>query len=243
MTGLAGIGSPFDGLIFQLVSISVLIYACSRVFAGAAVKTESCSPSRRDYDRIVIGMLGLVTMTVSKIYEFCYIYLLRGYTSDITISTFSRNCAFLFFIAALINIRNETKNHPSSRLSNAVLRGSDTLIISILSVISVLFTLYAVVSDNITMLLFSSSALLLIVLVLAVILLQKGCRHIKAFAASIIALSLLEATNRLFIYYHVDGSLLNMVLALYPVVYLFICYSLLAVNCLANNKGAVNENG
>lgn len=92
--GLAGLSAGTGGFVYRILIIAALLFSCSRAFA-AAVKSG-------DRGALLTAALGMGTFAVNEIYVFAYIYLLRGDASDITVANYSRNCAYLFFIAAVL---------------------------------------------------------------------------------------------------------------------------------------------
>ncbi|MCL2013944.1 MAG: hypothetical protein FWG69_03035 [Oscillospiraceae bacterium] len=222
LTGIAGISSPQGGLIYRIIMIFVLFYACFRAFAGVAATGS--------HDAILTGSLGLGVLAINEVYALCYIYLLKGSAADITVSNYSRNCAYLFFAAALVLMI------PDTMKSKKALR----VIVNILSPSAILMIFYGVIAND-PRILYSSALLIVTLCILpAVILLITGGRDTKLFSGSIISISVLDTLGRLSIIYGESSYWRDINLSLYPVVYLLIGISLLRIERVNTAKKAVS---
>ena len=216
VTGTAG------GLVYRIMIIAALLYACSRAFAGAA---------REGGDRIhLTGALGLGTFAVNEIFLLAYIYLLKGAPSDITIGNYSRNCAYLFFMAVVLSLIES----PAKRMLR--------IRISMFSFAATAVILYAVITND-PRLLYDSALALVILCVLPTIRLLfhsykiKKLKSARIFAYSILAVSVLDSLNRLLIIYSPGWYWRDIILAFYPTVYLMIGFSLTALRKEAADNG------
>jgi len=208
LSGFAGIASAPGGLALRAVTLAVLVYICVHAFRGAL--------SGGDSNAALTGALGLGTLAVSEVYAFCYIYLQHGSARDITLGNYSRNCAYLFFIASLICLI------PDTLKSGRLLRISANA----LSPISILLIFYGVITGNPHLLYYSALLMMVLCVLPAVVLLISGEKKAKAFSLAIITLSILDSLNRLLIIFDPGWHWRDMIIALYPAVYLFAGFAL-----------------
>ncbi|MCL2088862.1 MAG: hypothetical protein FWH14_05225 [Oscillospiraceae bacterium] len=223
----------FGGIGYHLIVIAVLVFSCSRAFAdafkhgnGAAGRAGAASPTGEDNTAIhnyhglifLTATLGLVTITVFEIFSFAYIYLWEGSLSDITIGNYTRDCAYLFFIAAL--------SIPFSGIFRKVL--------GIVSAFAAVFALCSVVIAERWFMFSSSAVLMLLCLFCAAAswyhsLKNPGLKQTGAFACAVIAICLLEIAKFLLIRLFSVEVLYGMVISLYPAIYLLLGMTLVSL--------------
>lgn len=202
--GIAGLDAEIHGIVFRLAVIAALLYAVTRAFAGVA--------KRGIEGAVLAGVLGLGMLAASEVYTFCHIYLLGGGAEDITVAHYSRPCAYLFFITAVL----------PGLLSRKVFQRTVGVVASV-SVLSV----FAAVIANAPVLLGYADLLLAAVCILpAIVLLTVGGREGKGFALSLIALCVVDSANRLLILMGSGQLWRDIAVSLYPIAYILICTGL-----------------
>lgn len=212
--GIAGVSNEAGGFAYRLITIAALIYACSRLFASVVTHpAASRHPSEEGNlgadNTLFAAALGLGTFAVNEIYVFAYIYLLKGSAEDVTVGNYSRNCVYLFFIAAVFFLL--------PKIGKAL-----RICVSILSAGAAFLIFTGVVTDNAKMLYYSALTLMLLCVLSAAVLLKTGGKDAKILALSIIAVSVLDSANRLLLLYNPGWHWRDIVLAFYPAVYLII---------------------
>ena len=205
--GIAGVESGTGGLIYRLVIIIVLVFSCSRVFAGAGWD-----------DTVLAGILGLCAFAIYEIYIFAYIYLFRGDFNDLTINNYTRSCAYLFFLIATINLI------PPILKSYKIIRATVGVITSI--AIGMIF--YAIVSNNYLILTLSTVAVTTLCFIASIILFfhNKNGKAERLFSVAVIIIYLLGAANQILLFANIGGSLLDSVISFYPGAYFLLGYAL-----------------
>jgi hypothetical protein len=210
LSGVAGTTAAFGGMVQDIITVCVLLVVCVRVFKGT---------SKAAGGSFFAGAFGLGTFAVNEVYSFFYLYIFRGNEADITVAHFNRNCAFLFFIAALL----------------LLLRGDEKLISAIkygvgsVSSITAVVIFYAVLIDNPDLLYYPALVNLLLCTALTVYVFFQAPRGnvVRAFACSIAAVYLLESAHRLMIIYPVSPLWHDIAVSLYPLAYIFFGLTLL----------------
>ncbi|GHV13858.1 hypothetical protein FACS1894219_09220 [Clostridia bacterium] len=197
-----GVSGEYGGIFYRLIIIAALIYTCVCIFFVIVKKGVT--------DTLMGAALGLGTFAVNELYSFAYIYLLQGGASDITVGNYSRNCAYLFWMAAVFSLL------PSF---NKVLR----TVVSTLSAGAILLVFYGVVAGN------SALAVALLCILPAVYLTVKGDKTAKAFGLAVIAAGVLDSANRLMILFDPGLHWRDIILAFYPAVYLALGFASLCV--------------
>ncbi|MDR1465150.1 MAG: hypothetical protein LBJ11_07630 [Oscillospiraceae bacterium] len=201
-----GVSGEYGGIFYRAVILAALLYACCRAF-WTIIKTGVT-------DTLLAAALGLATFAVNELYSFAYIYLLRGSAMDMTVGNYSRNCAYLFFTAAVFSLFPSF--HKIPRIS-----------VSALSATAILLIFYGVVAGNSTLLYYSALAVVLLCILPTVYLIIKGNRPAKAFGLAILAIGILDSANRLLILFDPGWHWRDMALAFYPVMYLLLCFTAL----------------
>jgi hypothetical protein len=172
---------------------------------------------------LLAGALGLGLLVVSELYTFAYIYLLQGESIDITVSNYSRPCAYLFFMLTLTQLA-----HFKQR---KILR----IVINALSAVLIILIFYAVVADSLVLLNFSTLFIAFLCILPAIFLLIKSkCM----FACSVIVFCCLDIANRLMVLYPPGWLWHDMVFVFYPPVYLWLGWTLLK---LCRKGGSCDE--
>ena len=202
LTGLAGLDTDAGGIIYSLVIIATLLFVCSCVFTGAA---------RHGGIPLLAGALGLGLLAVSELYTFAYIYLLQGESIDITVSNYSRPCAYLFFMLTL------------TQLLHIKHRKIPRIVISTMAAVLVILIFYAVVTDNLVLLNYAT-LLIAVLCILPAILLLINTKSM--FACSVIVLCCLDIAHRLMVLYQPQG-LWQGFIVFYPLIYLWLGWALL----------------
>jgi hypothetical protein len=217
---LSVMGADIFDAAYKIVIIAALLFTCSRVFAGA-VKRGGESP-------LLAGALGLGLLLVSEVYSFAYIYLLKGGAEDITVSNYSRPCAYLFFLLALLSLM---KNAKALRMAASVIATA---------AMGVIF--YAVIADR-PLLLYNSALSVAILCVLPAVCLLVQAKEAKAIACSILALCGLDIVNRLLILFDPGWHWHDMAVVLYPVVYIWIGRAMLGLRRIDAAESEVKDIG
>ena len=211
--GVAGIESGTGGVIYRLIIIAALLLSCSRAFAGAGRGGA-----------LLAGALGLGAFAVFEIYSFAYIYLYGGSPADLTVGNYTRNCAYLFFMAAaLYLIPPVFKAHKAIRA-----------VLGVGSSVALGFIFYAIIASNYPLLAYSALAITVLCLLSAVVLIK----HSRLFAISIIVVCLLGTASRLLLMtdYNMGWHLRDTLISLYPAAYLLIGYALTRLRKEAANN-------
>jgi len=202
LTGLAGLDTETGGILYRLVIIAALLFVCSCVFTGAA---------KQGGIPLLTGALGLGLLAVSEIYTFAYIYLLQGENIDITVSNYSRPCAYLFFMLTLTQLL-----HLKQR---KILR----IVISTVAAVLIISIFYAVVADNLVLLNYSTLFIAVLCILPAIFLLIKSK---SMFACSVVVLCCLDIAHRLMVLYQPQGLWQDFIV-FYPLIYLWLGWALL----------------
>jgi hypothetical protein len=202
LTGIAGLDAGARGIFYRIIIIAALLLSCFPVFREA-VKSKG--------GIILAGALGLGLLAVNEVYSFAYIYLGQGGAEDITVSNFSRPCAYLFFILAVTSL------YPSFMKTGKGLKTG----VGIVSTIAALIIFYGVIANQPSFLYYSALAIAILCALSAVFLLFGSVRNHKIFACSILAVCLLDSANRLLIIYTPGWLWRDIVIALYPTAYLW----------------------
>lgn len=204
--GIGGLNGITGGLVYRLIIIAALLFSCVRAFAGAGQRGA-----------VLAGALGLSAFAVFEIYSLAYIYLLNGSPADITVSNYTRNCAYLFFMAAV------------GYLAPPVFKAYKTIRAILNAVVSAVTILifYAVIADHYPLLAYSVLTITLMCLLSAVLLFCQLCRgeqcsSVRLFAGAIIMFCLLDTAYRLLIMFGGTGYLRDVITAFKPAAYLLI---------------------
>ena len=211
--GVAGI-SAASGVFYRMFVIANLLYSAVLVFTHAI--------SLGDRDALFTGALGLGTLAVNEVYSFAYIYILHGSPIDITVGNYSRNCAALFFIVAVLFLVL-----PPMKLEKAL-----RVVVSVFSSAAAMLIIFAIIVGNSDMLYYSALTIVCLCVLLSVYLLCQSFKikqlgTAKAFSCSIIALSILDTVNRILIIFRPGLYLSDIIHSLYPLVYLWIGFGLI----------------
>ena len=202
---IVGVESGTGGIVYRLIIIATLIFSCSRSIKASGKNVA-----------VLAGVLGLGSFVLFEIYSFAYIYLYGGKTTDITVSNFTWNCGYLFFIVAALYLT------PPVFKAHKVFRTA----LGVISSAAIVMIFYSIV-DNDYHLLVYSELLVTIVCLLTMIVLLKNYRLL---AASIIFLCLLSMTGRLLLIYDTGWNLRDFVISLYPAVYLLVGWALIDID-------------
>ena len=213
--GIAGFDAGSAGVMFRLLTIAALIFAVSRAFTGAA--------GRGGDGAALAGALGLGLLAAGEVYTFCHIYLLGGMAEDITVGNYSRNCAYIFFLSAVLYLLSKTLKWAKRAAGG-------------LSAAAILCIFYGVVADNAAVLYYAALVMMVLCGLACVYALIIGNRETKAFALSLLALCLLDSANRLLILFNPGWLWRDIVVAPYPLAYIFISAGLLKLREVTDNE-------
>jgi len=204
---------------YKLVIIAALLGACALALKGAGSTGKRIAT--------LTGALGLGLFAVTEVFAFAYLTLLHGSELDITVANYSRNCAYLFFLAALLYLV------PESAKGRKPLQ----VVASGLSALAIVFILMGVVLNNPELLYYSALLMMVLSVASAIYLIITGNRGVRLFAASVIAMSILDSIHRLLIIFDPGWYWHDITLLLYPVAYLFIGFALLTLREEATDNG------
>jgi hypothetical protein len=204
-----GLSGVTGSIVYKIVIIVHLLFACSLVFKEAGNRVT-----------MLIGALGLGLLAVNEVFLFAYIHLFNGSTLDITVANYSRNCAYLFFLAALLSLLP-----PALKWKKVNQIGANGL-----SAAVIILIFYGVLTDQANLLYYAAITMMVLCTASALLLLAGKNRNATLFAISIIIACVLDAA------YHIFSLLNNLnlswywqdiVMSLYPAVYLFIGFALI----------------
>ncbi|MCL2222303.1 MAG: hypothetical protein FWC20_08355 [Oscillospiraceae bacterium] len=214
-----GLSGRFGGLVYRLVIIVYLLYACVLVWRGAAGGGR---------ETVFTGALGLGLFAVREIYHLVYVYLLGGYSGDITVGNYIRNCAYLFFMAALL-----CSISPTVKGKKIIQIGA-----SALSAGAIFCILYGVLSGNPYLLYYSALAMVVMAVLSAVCLLITRERKAKTFAWSVIAVCALDTIYRLLTLpaFAPGWHWRDIAVSFYPAAYMLLAFALIRLR-----EGAVSN--
>jgi len=195
-------------MLIQIITIAVLLFAFVLVLRGTGLITNRIAA--------LTGALGLGLLAATEIYSFAYFYLMHGNAADITVANYSRNCAYLFFLAAILYL---LQNKRGRSLCLQIVAG-------IISVLAIVLIFIGVITGDPRVLYYSALVMMVLCVLSAVYLIIKGRKDAKLFALFIIFMCVLDSVHRLLIIYCYTWYQANIALLFYPVVYLLIGISL-----------------
>ena len=212
LSGVAGTAAALGGMVHYIVCVCILLIVCFRVFIGAA--GAGGGP-------FFAGAFGLGTLAVNEVYSLVYLYVWRGDSADITVAHFNRNCALLFFIAALLALLRGTEKRVSVIKFGA----------GVISCVPVALIFYAILI-NYPPLLYRPALInvvLCISLSVCVFFQNPRSNASRAFACSVSAICALESAYRLMIIYNAGPLWRDFVDSFYPLAYIFLGLALLCM--------------
>jgi len=222
LSGLGFVGTQTDtgGLIYRLIIIAALIFACSCVFSGTPLQRGI--EGNKGNEAFIAGVLGLGLLFIFEVYTFVYIYLFGGEHTDITISNYIRNCVYLFFIVAISYLT------PPVLKTHRVIRG----LISIITSCAVLFIFYAVLIYNQILIEYSALTIKVFCLIAATVLFRsvKRGHPVRLFSVSVIIMCFLETVEHFLLMYGNIWNLRDIVISFYPLVYILIGFALVNIH-------------
>lgn len=223
LAGFGGKNSFSGGLIYHALTIVVLLYVCIRCISDIV--------KRNSKNVLFFGTLGLCSLAVNEIYTFVYLYIWQGSPTDITISNYSRNCVYLFFVPTILMLVLLPQ-----RIENIAKKS-----ISAVSFAAILLIIYGVIIGNPKLVYYPAISLaVLCALPAAYLFIQsikiKRLENTKLFACSMLALSILDSLNRLVLLFEPGWYWGDIVRSFYPPVYLLIGFGLIRL-------GRADENG
>ena len=204
-----GISGRAGTIIYRAVIIVYLLLACTLAFKGAG-RGEHMNPA------VLIGALGLGLFAVNEIYLLAHIYLLGGNARELTVANFARNCAYLFFMAAILSL-----SPADARWKKHI-----TAAMNILSTAAIIIILYGIVADNPYVLYYSALILVSLSIWSALCLLLHKAQKTKPLAYAVIAVCVIDTANLLMYIFTPAWHWHDIVVSLYPVVYLLLGFSL-----------------
>jgi len=222
--GITSIESGTGGIIYRLIIIVTLLFSCSLAFIGLRKETNSA---------IIAGALGLGMLFIFEVYSFIYIFLLKGEYGDITINNYIRSCSYLLFITATIYLT------PPVFKTHKILR----LISGILSSCVVASVFYAVITNNLILLLYSSIAIKISCIIAATILYLRTpkCHPARLFSVPLRIICFLETIDQILIFYGNIWYLREIIITFYPAMYLLIGYAFLKLCAIPEMEVTENE--
>ena len=228
--GISGVESGTGGFIFRLIIIVVLLFSCSRVFSVEIFKQGSA---------LLAGALGLGVLVIFELFSFAYIYLYSGEHTDITISIYTRNCAYLFFLTAvIILIPPVFKSYKTIRFATCIFASFSIAII-----------IYAIIINSSILLVYSTISIKILCFIAATVLYFKEKKNnpVRLFTISVRVICFLEMAEQLLILYGNIWNLRDIIISFYPVVYFLIGYALVCIRSDAVTnydnlpEGEINE--
>ena len=228
--GFGGTQTDTGGLVYQLIIVAALIFACSLVFTGIDHPVASRHPStegNKGNEAFIAGTLGLSLLFVFELYTFAYIYLYGGEHTDITINNYIRNCVYIFFIVAISYLT------PPVFKAHRVIRG----LISIITSCAVFFIFYAVLTYNQILIAYSALTIKAFCLIAATVLFRRIKRGhpVRLFSFSVRIMCFLEAVEQLLVMYGNIWNLRDIIISFYPLMYILIGYALVNIHNVGSN--------
>lgn len=225
--GITGLETGTGEAVYRLIVIAALSFSCARVFAGRAVQT----------DAVLAGVLGLAALAIFEIYSLAHLYLLGGSPTDITLNSYNRNCAYLFFMSAVaLTVPPVSKARTAFRAVLGTIASAVTVLIFYTVLVANHWLLYWCVL--IMSALCSLSAVFLLWLSHG-----KGRPHAvqdphgaKFFAVSLAAFCLLDTVSRLLVINDFGPRWREIVAAFYPGTYLLIGFALIRLRKQATDE-------
>ena len=197
-------------MLIQIITIAVLLFAFILVFRRTGLITNRIAA--------LTGALGLGLLAATEIYSFAYFHLMHGDAADITVANYSRNCAYLFFLAAILYLLTEQDKRGRSLCLQ--------IVAGIISVLAIVLIFIGVITGDPQVLYYSALVMMVLCVLSAVFLIVKGNRDARLFAFSVIIVCVLDSIHRLLIIFCHTWYQADIALLFYPVVYLLIGFSL-----------------
>ena len=217
--GFTGIETDAGGVVYRVIIIAALIYACKMGFTLPLPGGEDSETGRGSLNHALLaGWLGILAFAIFEIHTFAYIYIYKGAPTDLTISAYTVNCAYLFFISAtLILIPPIFKIHKIIRPS-----------IVTICTIAMFFIYYAIIISNYRILAYFDLVITILCLLTAVFLFFQADKNsaTRLFATSIFIICLLGTANRILLIATLGQYLHDIIISFYPAAYLLIGYAL-----------------
>ena len=217
-----------DGMVHDIIIIAVLIYACYIALAETVRHSDGSA--------LLIGTLALNAFAINEIYLFAYRYLLKANIADITVADFSRSCAYLFLISAIVLlVRFPKKIEKPLNTAIGFVSGMATLLI-----------IYDIAANNGASLHYFKHLIVTICFSLAVFLLIQSFKieslnRAWGFALSVMAMCVIDTLYRSIYIFNIPAPYLqNVVISLFSLIYLSIALSLLK---LKNASREALQNG
>lgn len=228
LTGFTGISSPYSEIVYRVITILSLLYVCVGVLKEV-IKQKGTGAA-------LPGVLGLGVLLVNEVYTFAYLHILQGKAADITVSNYSRNCGYLFFISAVLLLVVLPKKN-----GNIIKK-----VIGTISTLEMLLIFYGVIKSNAAVLYYSAMSLAILSTLCSLCLIIQSFKinnmeYVRNFACSILVLGLLDSLNRLLVIFHFEWEWRDIFLAFYPPIYLFIGLSLLALQKKDKDRKVDND--
>jgi len=197
------------GCAYYAITVAVLIYICIIVFR-VMIKTEGSGA-------VLTGTLALCSYAVYEVYSFAYIFIYQGGVTDITIGYYSRSCAALFLATTSMAIIKSPK----------IRRNRFNIAYNLILTAVIIFTLLAVITVDIQLLLSSLLTILFLCVLPAAYILIRSVKvnRFKAyrlFASMVIAISMLDAAGRVIKFYDLQPIFLDIIFTLYLPVYILL---------------------